>query len=129
MGAVGPYQLQAAIAALHDEAPTAAQTDWPQILALYGLLQRMSDNPMVALNRAVAAAMAHGPAAGLDQLRELDDRLHGHHRYHTARAHLREMAGDVAGAIEDYRTAAARTTNIPERDYLTSRAAQLAARP
>ncbi|WP_155360621.1 RNA polymerase sigma factor [Acrocarpospora macrocephala] len=128
-GAVGPYQLQAAIAALHDEAATADQTDWPQIMALYGLLERMSGNPMVTLNRAVAAAMVHGPSTGLDILKTLDadGRLADHHRFHTARAHLREMAGDLPGAIEDYRTAANHTTNIPERDYLTARAARLAA--
>ncbi|WP_425583262.1 RNA polymerase sigma factor [Streptosporangium oxazolinicum] len=128
-GAVGPYQLQAAIAAVHDEAATAEETDWPQILALYGLLERMSDNPMVSLNRAVAAAMAHGPATGLDMLKALDadGRLTGHHRFHTARAHLLEMAGDRRAAVEDYRAAASRTTSAPERDYLTTRAARLTA--
>ncbi|MCG5220640.1 sigma-70 family RNA polymerase sigma factor [Streptosporangium sp. KLBMP 9127] len=128
-GAVGPYQLQAAIAAVHDESATAEETDWPQILALYGLLERMSDNPMVSLNRAVAAAMVHGPAAGLDMLKALDadGRLAGHHRFYTARAHLREMAGDRQAAIDDYRVAASRTTSAPERDHLTTRAAQLAA--
>ncbi|MEV7966431.1 sigma-70 family RNA polymerase sigma factor [Sphaerisporangium sp. NPDC088356] len=128
-GAVGPYQLQAAIAALHDEAPTAEETDWPQILALYGLLERLSDNPMVTLNRAVAAAMVHGAATGLDMLKAIDTdgRLAGHHRFHTARAHLLEMAGDLRAAVEDFRVAAGRTTSIPERDYLTARAARLAA--
>jgi RNA polymerase sigma factor (sigma-70 family) len=128
-GAVGPYQLQAAIAAVHDEAATAEETDWPQILALYGLLERMSDNPVVSLNRAVAAAMAHGAAVGLDMLGALDadGRLAGHHRFYAARAHLLEMAGDRQAAVDDYRTAASRTTSIPERDYLTTRAAQLAA--
>ncbi|AWS47002.1 RNA polymerase sigma factor [Streptosporangium sp. 'caverna'] len=128
-GAVGPYQLQAAIAAIHDEAATAEETDWPQILALYGLLERMSDNPVVSLNRAVAAAMAHGAAFGLDMLRALDadGRLAGHHRFYAARAHLLEMAGDRQAAVDDYRTAASRTTSIPERDYLTTRAARLAA--
>ncbi|GAA0376761.1 RNA polymerase sigma24 factor [Acrocarpospora corrugata] len=128
-GSIGPYQLQAAIAALHDEAPTADQTDWPQITALYGLLERMSDNPMVTLNRAVATAMAHGPESGLALLKTLatDGRLTGNHRFHNARAHLREMAGDLPGAIEDYRTAANHSTNIPERDYLTTRATQLTA--
>ncbi|MER6173725.1 sigma-70 family RNA polymerase sigma factor [Streptosporangium sp. NPDC001681] len=126
-GAVGPYQLQAAIAAVHDEAPTAEETDWPQILALYGLLERMSDNPMVSLNRTVAAAMAHGPATGLEMLGELEDRLSGHHRFHTARAHLLEMAGDLRAAVDDYRAAASRTTSAPERDYLTTRAARLSA--
>ncbi|GII01336.1 RNA polymerase sigma factor [Planobispora takensis] len=128
-GAVGPYQLQAAVAALHDEAATAGETDWPQILALYGLLERMSDNPVVALNRAVAAAMVHGPAIGLDMLKviEAGGRLAGNHRFHLARAHLLEMAGDREAALEDYRVAAGRTTSIPERDYLTTRAARLAA--
>ncbi|MFI7439310.1 RNA polymerase sigma factor [Nonomuraea indica] len=125
-GAVGPYQLQAAVAAVHDEAPSAAETDWPQILALYGLLERMSGNPMVSLNKAVAAAMTHGPATGLALLDDLADRLGGHHRFHATRAHLREMAGDLAAAVADYRTAAGRTTSIPERDYLTTRAARLA---
>lgn len=125
-GAVGPYQLQAAVAAVHDEAPSAAETDWPQILALYGLLERMSGNPMVSLNKAVAAAMTHGPATGLALLDDLADRLDGHHRFHATRAHLREMAGDLAAAVADYRTAAGRTTNVPERDYLTTRAARLA---
>jgi RNA polymerase sigma factor (sigma-70 family) len=128
-GAVGPYQLQAAIAAVHDEAPTAGETDWPQILALYGLLERMSDNPMVALSRAVAAAMAHGPTTGLDMLKALDadGRLAEHHRFYATRAHLLEMAGDRQAAIDDYRAAAGRTTSIPERDYLTTRAARLSA--
>ncbi|MBB6345632.1 RNA polymerase sigma factor [Nonomuraea muscovyensis] len=125
-GSVGPYQLQAAIAAVHDEAPSAAETDWPQILALYGLLERMSDNPMVSLSRAVAAAMVHGPATGLGLLDRLADQLDGHHRFYATRAHLREMAGDLGAAVADYRAAAGRTTNIPERDYLTTRAARLA---
>ncbi|MEV7808015.1 sigma-70 family RNA polymerase sigma factor [Microbispora sp. NPDC088329] len=128
-GAAGPYQIQAAIAAVHDEAATAEETDWPQILALYGLLERMSPNPMVSLNRAVAAAMVHGPAAGLALLEPLaDGPLAGHHRLHTARAHLLEMAGDIAAAVEDYRAAAGRTAAVPERDYLIMRAARLAAR-
>ncbi|MFJ2030234.1 RNA polymerase sigma factor [Streptosporangium sp. NPDC087985] len=128
-GAVGPYQLQAAIAAVHDEATTAEETDWPQILALYGLLERMSDNPVVSLNRAVAAAMVHGAGTGLDMLKALDagGRLAGHHRLVVARAHLLEMAGDRRAAIDDYREAASRTTSIPERDYLITRAARLAA--
>ncbi|GLW96485.1 RNA polymerase sigma24 factor [Microtetraspora sp. NBRC 16547] len=127
-GSVGPYQLQAAIAALHDEATTAEETDWPQILALYGLLERMTDNPVVTLNRAVAAAMVHGAATGLAMLKALDadGRLAGNHRFYAARAHLLEMAGDRQAAIDDYRRAASRTTSIPERDYLTTRAAHLA---
>jgi RNA polymerase sigma factor (sigma-70 family) len=126
-GSVGSYQLQAAIAALHDEAPSTARTDWPQILALYGLLDQMSDNPMVTLNRAIAAAMAHGPAAGLDILSSLDrdPRLAGHHRLDAVRGHLLEMAGDRDRAIAHYVTAAERTTSIPERDYLLTKAARL----
>jgi RNA polymerase sigma factor (sigma-70 family) len=128
-GAVGPYQLQAAIAALHDEAARAEDTDWPQILALYGLLARLSDNPMVALNRAVAAAMVHGPAAGLAALAALDadPRLRGHHRLDAVRAHLLERAGDHAGAVAHYHAAARRTTSLPERNYLVGKAARLAA--
>ncbi|GAA0797491.1 RNA polymerase sigma factor [Spirilliplanes yamanashiensis] len=124
-GPVGPYTLQAAVAALHDEAPTAADTDWPQILALYGVLTRMTDNPMVELNRAVAAAMVHGPAAGLALLDALDARLPGNHRLAAARAHLHEMAGDRAAAREHYRAAAAATASLPERGYLLTRAARL----
>jgi RNA polymerase sigma factor (sigma-70 family) len=126
-GAVGPYQLQAAINAVHDEAATVEETDWPQILALYGLLERMSDNPMVTLNRAVAAAMADGPAAGLALLDALesDGRLAGHHRLHATRAHLLEMLGDHTEAVEHYRTAARLTMSLPERHYLIGRAARL----
>jgi predicted RNA polymerase sigma factor len=128
-GPVGPYQIQAAIAALHDEAPTAEQTDWPQILALYEVLEQHSANPVVSLNRAVATAMVHGPAAGLDALALLgaDPRLAGHHRLYAARAHLFEMVGDRQGAVENYRAAAGRTTSLPEQHYLTLRAARLAA--
>ena len=128
-GAVGEYQLQAAIAALHDEAESADATDWPQILALYGLLERMSGNPMVTLNRAVAAAMVDGPAAGLALLEGLDDRLAGHHRLDAVRAHLLELNGDHEPAIAHYRSAAGRTTNVAERDYLLTRAAGLSTRP
>jgi RNA polymerase sigma factor (sigma-70 family) len=127
-GAIGEYQLQAAIAAVHDEAPTAADTDWREILALYGLLEQMSDNPIVSLNRAVAVAMVEGPAAGLTTLEGLDARLAGHHRLEAVRGHLLELSGDHDAAIAQYRTAAGRTTSIPERDYLTSRAARLSAR-
>lgn len=127
LGAVGPYQLQAAIAAIHDEAARAEDTDWPQILAFYGLLERMSDNPMVTLNRAIAEAMVHGPRAGLAVLDALDadGRLAGHHRLDAARAHLLEMEGDVAGAVDNYRRAAARTASLPEQRYLVARAARL----
>jgi RNA polymerase sigma factor (sigma-70 family) len=126
-GAIGPYQLQAAVAAVHDEAARADDTDWPQILALYELLQRMSDNPMVMLNRAIAAAMVHGPSKGLELLKMLDSdpRLAGHHRLDAVRAHLLEMAGDHESAAKHYRTAAARTTSVPERNYLLTQAARL----
>jgi RNA polymerase sigma factor (sigma-70 family) len=126
-GAIGPYQLQAAIAAVHDEAARAEDTDWPQILALYGLLMRMSDNPMVALNHAIADAMVNGPRAGLARLEALDadGRLSGHHRLHAVRAHLLEIAGDREAAISHYRTAASLTTSVPERNYLNMKAARL----
>jgi RNA polymerase sigma factor (sigma-70 family) len=129
-GAAGPYQLQAAIAAVHDEAASAEDTDWPQILALYELLKRMSDNPMVMLNYAIAAAMVHGPAKGIELLDALDGdgRLAGHHRLDAVRAHFLEMAGDHAGAMEHYRIAADRTTSLPERNYLMMKAARLAER-
>jgi predicted RNA polymerase sigma factor len=128
-GSVGAYQLQAAIAAVHDEATQAEDTDWPQILALYGLLKRMSDNPMVALNHAIAVAMVHGPHAGLELLDGLDadGRLRGHYRLDAVRAHLLEKAGDYEAAIAHYRAASNRTTSIPERDYLTTQAVRLAA--
>jgi RNA polymerase sigma factor (sigma-70 family) len=128
-GAAGPYQLQAAVAAVHDEAPTAEETDWPQILALYRVLERMSDNPMVSLNRAIAAAMVHGPEAGLRQLAALDEdaRLRGHYRLDAVRGHLHERLGDIGRAIAHYRAAAERTASLPERDYLTLKAARLAA--
>jgi RNA polymerase sigma factor (sigma-70 family) len=124
---VGPYQLQAAIAALHDEAPSTEATDWPEILALYTLLARMSDNPMIALNQSIAYAMVHGPAAGLERLAALDadGRLARHHRLAAVRAHLYEMAGNREAAIEHYRLAAERTASIPERNYLLNRAARL----
>ena len=126
-GSIGAYQVQAAIAAVHDEAARAGDTDWPQIFALYGLLMRISDNPMVRLNHAIAAAMVHGPGAGLDLVASLDDdtRLAGHYRLDAVRAHLHEMAGNHAAAIEHYVAAAGRTTSIPERDYLTIQAARL----
>ncbi|MEH1058773.1 sigma-70 family RNA polymerase sigma factor [Micromonospora sp. CPCC 206171] len=126
-GPVGPYQLQAAIAALHDEAPTAEATDWPQILALYQVLERLSGNPVVALNRAVATAMVEGPEAGLAALAALaaDPRLAGHHRLDAARAHLYEMAGDRDRAVTHYRAAAGGTTSLPEQHYLRMRAARL----
>jgi RNA polymerase sigma factor (sigma-70 family) len=126
-GATGPYQLQAAIAAIHDEAPTAEATDWPQILALYELLMRISDNPVVALNHAVAVAMVHGARAGLDLLEEIkaDERIAEDHRLHAVRAHLLEMTGDRPAARDSYQAAAQRTTSLPQQRYLHARAARL----
>jgi RNA polymerase sigma factor (sigma-70 family) len=124
---LGPYQLQAAIAAVHDEAAQAADTDWPQILVLYELLERISPNPMVTLNHAVAVAMVKGPQAGLELLGPLDNdrRLAEHHRLDAVRAHLLEMAGDRAAARSSYRRAARRTTSLAERRYLEARANRL----
>jgi len=126
-GSAGAYQLQAAVAAVHDEAPRAEDTDWPQILALYDLLGRMSDNPMVSLNRAIAAAMVHGPRKGLELLEALDSdsRISRHHRLSAVRAHLLEMAGEREAAIAHYATAAERTTSIPERNFLMMQAARM----
>ena len=128
-GPTGPYQLQAAIAALHDEAPSAEKTDWPQIVALYELLMRISDNPVVALNHAVAVAMARGPQAGLSLLAGLrpDDRIAQDHRLHAVEAHLLEMAGDPAGAHDSYLEAARRATNLAQQRYLHAQAARLKA--
>jgi RNA polymerase sigma factor (sigma-70 family) len=127
-GAVGEYQLQAAIAAIHDQAPRAEATDWPQILALYALLDQMTGNPVVTLNRAVAAAMAQGPKAGLALLDEAADRMPGHHRVDVIRAHLLEMAGDTEAALAHYHAAASRTTNLPERNHLARQISRLRAR-
>jgi RNA polymerase sigma factor (sigma-70 family) len=129
-GSVGAYQLQAAVAALHDEARRAEDTDWAQILALYGLLKRMADNPMVALNHAIAAAMVEGPETGLKLLQVLDadPRIGGHYRLAAVRAHLLELAGNREAAIVQYQSAAARTASVPERNYLTTQAARLAQR-
>ncbi|MEU1199672.1 sigma-70 family RNA polymerase sigma factor [Streptomyces sp. NPDC005813] len=125
--ALGPYQLQAAIAAVHDEAPTAEDTDWPQILALYDLLARLAPGPVVELNRVVAVAMVHGPRAGLDRLAELESEgtLSGTHRMEAVRAHLLERAGDVEGARSAYQAAASATLSVPERRYLQLRTAGL----
>ena len=125
---VGPYQLQAAIAAVHDEAARFEDTDWRQILGLYGMLQTVAPGPMVTLNRIVAVAMVHGPAVGLDQLAtaESDPALAGHHRVDAVRAHLLEIAGDREAARARYRVAARRTLSVPEQRYLESRAARLA---
>jgi RNA polymerase sigma factor (sigma-70 family) len=126
---IGPYQVQAAIAAVHDEAARPEDTDWPQILALYRVLERLSSggNPMVTLNHAVALAMVEGPQAGLDLLATLDgdERLADHHRLDAVRAHLQEMAGDLEAAQACYRRAARRTTSTPERRYLEHRASRL----
>jgi predicted RNA polymerase sigma factor len=125
---VGSYQLQAAIAAVHDEAETVEDTDWPQILALYELLKRVAPGPIVTLNHAIAAAMVHGPAKGLELLRALDrdPRIAGHYRLDAVRAHLFEKMGDHEAAIKHYRIAAALTTSMPERNYLMTQAARLA---
>jgi RNA polymerase sigma factor (sigma-70 family) len=124
---VGPYQLQAAIAAVHDEAATAGETDWAQIRALYGILSGVAPNPMVTLNQAVAVAMVEGPVAGLEVLSTLDadERIARHHRLAAVRAHLLELAGDLNGARDSYRIAARRTTSLPERRYLEDRVARL----
>jgi RNA polymerase sigma factor (sigma-70 family) len=125
-GQVGEYQVQAAIAAVHDQAPRYNDTDWSEILSLYGLLERMTGNPMVTLNRAIAAAMAHGPSTGLALLDGLGERLGDHHRLHSVRAHLLELTGDTRAAIVEFRAAAARTMNLREQRYLTTKAARLA---
>nr|WP_225956844.1 DUF6596 domain-containing protein [Amycolatopsis lexingtonensis] len=127
-GPVGPYQLQAAIAAVHDEAPTAELTDWPQILALYTVLERVAPNPAVTLNRAVAVAEVHGPAPALALLDTLaaDQRIAASHHLVSVRAHLLELAGDHDAARAGYQEAARRTTSEPERRHLLTRAARLA---
>jgi RNA polymerase sigma factor (sigma-70 family) len=124
---VGPYQMQAAIAAVHDEAPTADETDWPQILALYEVLEQISPGPVVTLNRAVAVARVHGPRAGLALLGTLDtdERMAYTHRLEAVRGHLLEQAGDLAAARESYQRAARMTASLPEQRYLTLRAARL----
>ena len=131
-GVVGEYQVQAMIAAVHDEAASVGDTDWPQILTLYGLLERMTGNPMVALNRAIAVAMARGPgdgpAAGLALLERLSGPLEGHYRLDAVRGHLRELGGDWATAAQHYQAAAGRATNLAEQQYLTMQAAKASAR-
>jgi RNA polymerase sigma factor (sigma-70 family) len=126
-GSTGPYQLQAAIAAVHDEAETMDDTDWPQILGLYDLLELAAPNPFTTLNRAVAAGLVHGPRAGLDLLDTLqqDKRMANHHRLLAARAHLLELAGEPAAAAKAYAQAARLSTNTPERRYLTTQAKRL----
>jgi len=124
---IGPYQLQAAIAAVHDEAADAAGTDWPQILQLYGLLRALAPGPMVTLNRIVAVAMVDGPAAALTELdlAAREPALTGHYRVAAVRAHLLEMAGSHEQAREQYRLAARQTLSAPEQRYLESRALAL----
>ena len=124
---LGPYQVQAAIAAVHDEAPSAAETDWEQVLALYGLLEQLSPGPVVTLNRAVALAMVEGPAAGLAVLDglEQDKRLARHHRLHAVRGHLLERAGETEKARDSYLLASRLTTSIPEQDHLRRKAEAL----
>ena len=126
-GPIGPYQVQAAIAALHDEAASDAATDWPQILALYEVLERISPGPVVTLNRAVAVARTQGPLAGLAVLGELDgdERMTGNHRVEAVRAHLLEQAGHRGPALQAYLRAARLTTSVPEQRYLAARAAPL----
>jgi len=128
---IGFYSLQAAIAAVHDEAERAEDTDWPQILALYDVLKRMTDNPMIALNHAIASAMVHGPKSALELVDAIatEGRLASSHRLDAVRAHLLELDGQHAAAITHYLAAAARTASIPERDYLTTQAARLGHRP
>ncbi len=128
-GQPGEYQLQAAIAAVHDEAPGHAATDWRKILALYGLLERRTGNPMVTLSRAAAVAMVEGPEAGLALLDGVSGPLGRHHRLHAVRGHLLELAGDTRGAAAEFRAAAAGTANLRERHYLTVKAASLAVGP
>jgi predicted RNA polymerase sigma factor len=125
-GTPGEYQLQAAIAAVHDRARYPDETDWPQILALYGLLEQLTGNPVVRLNRAVAAAMAESPSAGLELLQGVDEELTDYYRLDAVRAHLLEMDGDLEAARKHYRAAAERATNLVEQRYLTTRAALLA---
>jgi RNA polymerase sigma factor (sigma-70 family) len=122
---LGPYQLQAAIAAVHSEAPSADETDWREIAALYGLLVHIAPNPVFTLNHAVAVAMVRGPREGLDLIASVEDRLAGHHRLEAVRAHLLEMAGDLDAARESYRSAARRTTSWPEQRYLEQRASRI----
>lgn len=126
-GQVGSYQLQAAIAAIHAESPSADETDWPQILALYLLLEKVAPNPMVTLNRAIALAQVEGPQAGLDLLATLDDdnRMTDNHRLDAVRAHLLERLGDLPAAREHYLAAARRTTSLPEQRYLTTKAGRI----
>jgi RNA polymerase sigma factor (sigma-70 family) len=130
-GPTGPYQLQAAIAAVHDEAASAGATDWPQIAALYGVLLRLDDSPVVALNHAVAVSMITGPRAGLELIRRLeaDPRINADRRFHAVRAHLLELAGDHAAALGAYRAAARAATNLQQQRYLNQQISRLAQGP
>jgi RNA polymerase sigma factor (sigma-70 family) len=130
-GPVGPYQLQAAIAAVHDEASSAEETDWPQIVALYEVLLQLTDNPMVALNHVVAVAMAGGPDEGLELLGRIegDERIAADHRLFAVRAHLLEMSGDLTAARAAYVEAAARTTSLPQQRYLNAKVARTTRAP
>jgi predicted RNA polymerase sigma factor len=123
----GPYQLQAAIAAIHDRATSYAETDWEEILAVYDVLARLTPSPSITLNHAIATAMAHGPRRGLALLDEAADAIGDHHRYHATLAHLHELAGDHRAALSSYERAIALATNQPERDHLRTRAALLCA--
>ena len=125
-GRIGEYQAQAAIAAVHDQARDYSDTGWPEILALYRMLERMTDNPMVTLNRAVATAMVDGPDAGLAVVAVAEEHLGDHHRVAAVRGHLLELAGRRDEAVTELRRAAARTTSTRERDYLSVKAAILA---
>jgi RNA polymerase sigma factor (sigma-70 family) len=129
-GPTGPYQIQAAIAAVHDEAESAEATDWPQIAALYGVLLRLDDNPVIALNHAVAVSMVAGPRAGLELVRRLgaDSRVNADRRFYAVRGHLLEKAGDPAAALEAYRAAARVATNIQQQRYLNRQVARLESR-
>jgi RNA polymerase sigma factor (sigma-70 family) len=130
-GPVGPYQLQAAIAAVHDEAPNQEATDWRQIAALYSVLLRLDDNPVVALNHAVAVSMVDGPRAGLELVGRLesDVRINADRRFHAVRGHLLELAGDRAGALAAYRDAARAATNRQQQRYLNQQVSRLQAGP
>jgi predicted RNA polymerase sigma factor len=130
-GPAGPYQLQAAIAAVHDEAASAEATDWPQIAALYEVLLRLDDNPVVALNHAVAVSMTTGPRAGLELIQQLeaDPRINADRRFHAVRAHLLETVGEHAAALEAYRAAARAATNLQQQRYLNQQISRLAQGP
>ena len=130
-GPTGPYQLQAAIAAVHDEANSQEATDWRQIAALYGILLRLDDNPVVALNHAVAVSMVAGPQAGLELLRRLgtDARINTDRRFHAVRGHLLEMAGDRSASLEAYQAAAQVATNLQQQRYLNEQISRLQSPP